>query len=152
MESPENNDLRSKWKSHIDALLKQRAEIDRRIMGYQTMIRGLDYVGADEESDWTVVPEPLPPGMENLHSAGLTDAIRLVLSNATRLLMPREIRDRLLQYEYKRLPESNPMAAVHGVIRRLVEAGEVESGKIDSSRTGYRILSAVERAVKTGLR
>jgi hypothetical protein len=147
----ETKELRAKWNAEIQALLKQRVEIDNRIMGFQTMIRGLDYIEKGQSPNWKG-PVPLPPGMENLHSAGLTDAVRLVLSHSDGPLLPRQIRDRLVMYSYDQLPKVNPMAAIHGVLRRLVDTGEIEAKKVDSSKTAYRILSAVERAVSTTLK
>jgi hypothetical protein len=152
MQSPEITALRKKWTSEIDALLAQRSDIDSKIMGFQTMIKGLDYMEKGGTPNWKMEPIPLPPGMDKLHSVGLTEAIRLVLSHSDSPLMARQVRDRLVMHDYKQLPDSNPMAAVHGVLRRLVAAEEVEPIRIDSKRTGYRMLNAVEQAVRGATR
>jgi hypothetical protein len=56
---------------------------------------------------------------------GLTDAVRLVYRNAGVPLSPVEARDRLETIGLDLSIYSNPMSAIHTVLRRLNEAGEL---------------------------
>ena len=65
---------------------------------------------------------------------GLTDAVRVVLRAAAHPMTPTEIRDRLEGIGFDLTKYTNPLAAVHTVIKRLNESKEVlfvelESGK-----------------------
>ena len=56
---------------------------------------------------------------------GLTDACRLVYRNAGVPMSPTEVRDRLRSIGVDLSVYSNEMAAIHTVIKRLNEAGEL---------------------------
>lgn len=58
---------------------------------------------------------------------GLTDACRLVYRNAGIPLSPLEVRDRLRSIGVDLDIYSNEMAAIHTVLRRLHEAGELRA-------------------------
>jgi len=58
---------------------------------------------------------------------GLTDACRLVYRNAGIPLAPTEVRDRLRAIGFDLDVYSNEMAAIHTVLRRLNEAGELRA-------------------------
>jgi hypothetical protein len=145
MEPKEIAELREKWQAEINGLVKMKATIDNKIMGLQTMIKGLDYMehGAPT-SQAELDPLPLPPELSDLHSMGLTPAVRAILTEAARPLTPVQIRDRLNAYGYDKLPLGNPMAAIHGVLRRLLDMGEVKKVMIDL-RKAYRPLTMQER-------
>ena len=57
---------------------------------------------------------------------GLTDACRLVYRNAGVPLSPTELRDRLRSIGVDLSVYSNEMAAIHTVVKRLNEAGELK--------------------------
>ena len=57
---------------------------------------------------------------------GLTDACRLIYRNAGLPLSPTEVRDRLRSIGVDLSIYSNEMAAIHTVIKRLNEAGELK--------------------------
>jgi hypothetical protein len=145
MEQKEIAELREKWQAEISGLVKLKSTIDSKIMGLQTMIKGLDYMehGAPT-SQTTLDPLPLPPELADLHSMGLTPAVRAILTEAARPLTPMQIRDRLAAYGYDKLPPGNPMAAIHGVLRRLLDMGEAKKVMIDL-RKAYRPLTVSER-------
>ena len=68
-----------------------------------------------------VTEEPMP------FDGNLADAIRALLSRSKNSYKPVEVRDavRTLGYTFKE--DSNQMAAVHGVLKRLVESGDVKT-------------------------
>lgn len=149
MEPYEIKALRDQWEAEVQAFLEQRRQIDSKILGLKTMIKGLDYMAAvppeTPQKDWKLEPLPLPAGLEKLHSSGPTEAIRLILSDSVESLTARQIRDRLLAYGYDKLPDENPMAAVHGVLRRLVVTGDVVDSEGAGGKTSYRILSDLDK-------
>jgi hypothetical protein len=70
---------------------------------------------------------------------GLTDACRMVLANAATPLTPTAIRDRLDAVGVDLSRYSNPLAAIHTVLKRLVEAGELHAEDADeANRTVYQ--------------
>jgi hypothetical protein len=56
---------------------------------------------------------------------GLTDACRLVLRNVAAPLTPTEVRDRLQSIGFDLSKYANELAAIHTVLKRLRESGEV---------------------------
>jgi hypothetical protein len=56
---------------------------------------------------------------------GLTDACRVVLRNANVPLSPTEVRDRLEAIGFDLSRYSNELAAIHTILRRLNESGEI---------------------------
>ena len=70
---------------------------------------------------------------------GLTDACRMVLRNAGASLTPTAVRDRLQAVGMDLGHYANPLAAIHTVLKRLVEAGEVHAEEADeANRSVYR--------------
>jgi hypothetical protein len=68
---------------------------------------------------------------------GLTDACRLVYRNARVPLAPTEVRDRLASIGFDLSVYSNEMAAIHTVLKRLHESGELKSIAAPAPATGY---------------
>jgi hypothetical protein len=56
---------------------------------------------------------------------GLTDAVRLVVRGASLPMTPVEIRDRLIAIGIEMSKYTNELAAVHTILKRLNDAGEV---------------------------
>ena len=56
---------------------------------------------------------------------GLTDACRVVLKGARRAMTPTDVRDRLDAIGFDLSKYTNSLAAIHTVLKRLHEAGEV---------------------------
>jgi hypothetical protein len=131
----EPQELRAQWEADLKKLTAEKSIIEAKILGLQTMIKGLDYMEGIKVTNFKLDPLPLPPGLENLHSMGLTDAIRAVVTEAMEPLAPKQVRDRLLAYDYKRLPTDNPMAAIHGVLRRLDLTGALKMEKVGKKNT-----------------
>jgi hypothetical protein len=70
--------------------------------------------------------------------AGFTDSIREVFRTTyPKGLTPIQLRHRLVSIGFDLDAQSNPMASIHSVIRRLLTAGEIEpNGDVDMG--GYR--------------
>jgi Tfp pilus assembly protein PilN len=64
-------------------------------------------------------------GLTPTHPMGLTDACRLVYRNSGVPLSPTDVRDRLRAMGVDLSVYSNEMAAIHTVIKRLNEGGEL---------------------------
>jgi hypothetical protein len=64
---------------------------------------------------------------------GLTDACKTSLRCAAAPMTPIEVRDRLRSTGFDITRYSNPLAAIHTVLRRLTEAGDVR--RIPASRS-----------------
>jgi hypothetical protein len=66
-------------------------------------------------------------GLEPTVPFGLTDACRLVYRNAGVPLSPLEVRERLRAIGFDLANYSNDMAAIHTVLKRLNESGELRA-------------------------
>jgi hypothetical protein len=64
-------------------------------------------------------------GFESTVQWGLTDACRIVLKAARRAMTPTEVRDRLEAIGFDLTKYTNSLAAIHTVLRRLHDGGEV---------------------------
>jgi hypothetical protein len=66
-------------------------------------------------------------GLEPTIPLGLTDACRLVYRNAGIPLSPTDVRERLRAIGFELSNYSNEMAAIHTVLRRLNDSGELRA-------------------------
>lgn len=71
----------------------------------------------------------------------LVDAVRAVLTRnaGVRSLAPMDVRDEVkaLGYDFSKLKHGNEMAAVHGVLKRLVDSGVARPKKMRDGSTRY---------------
>lgn len=68
----------------------------------------------------------------------LADACRLVLSQTRRFMTPIEIRDILEASKYDLTQHPNPLASIHGILKRFEESGEVATVAM-GNKASYRI-------------
>ena len=68
---------------------------------------------------------------------GLTDACRVVLKGFGRPMAPIEVRDRLLAIGFDLSKYANGLAAIHTVLKRLTDAGELRSVALDGGKVFY---------------
>lgn len=73
----------------------------------------------------------------NAAEIGLTDACREVLRKTEQSTTPRRIKEMLEHAGYNTGQHLNPLASIHGVLKRLVESGEVERME-NNDKTFYR--------------
>lgn len=143
------NKMRSEAKKELQKLVQERAMLDRKIVGLEQTIKGLDAVCSTDTDPalekHSLDPLPLPPELNGLLSLGLTDAVRKLFENSgVMLLTPVSIRDQLVMYGYN-LPQDNPVAAIHAVFRRLEESYEIIDTLAEDGKKGYRWQNPLER-------
>jgi hypothetical protein len=68
---------------------------------------------------------------------GLTDACRLIVRGAGLPVTPTEIRDRLHAFGFDLSKYSNELAAIHTILKRLNEAGELRFVAKGAAKPAY---------------
>jgi hypothetical protein len=131
-------------KSDYDKLLKERERIDAQLIETRDVILSLSKM-CEGESERVVLPPDVQaasdPRLSKLQEYGLTDAVRIVLQSSIGPTTATEIRDRLLFYKYDLSKYSNQMAAIHGVLVRLLQMKVItsqESKGGPAPKTWYR--------------
>lgn len=115
----------------LQRLLEQRRQLDRQISGLRVAVNGLNATIKTQRnkyelrSKYEFDPTPLDPEYEGIREMGLTDAVRRVLEHAIEGMTPKDVRAKLHDLDYKKLPASNALAALHGIFTRLEKAGEI---------------------------
>lgn len=121
-----------------DKLLKEARELDKYrealefyIHHVEQSIHGLCVLLGEDE---------LATDEDKLHLAGLplADACRKIMEATNRFMTPIRVRNGLRLAKYSLKEHKNPLAAIHGVLKRFEESGEAESLKI-AGKTGYRL-------------
>jgi hypothetical protein len=114
-----------------EALGQQRREIDNRLAQLAQTIGTLNRLcGFTPNVFW-----------------GLTDACRVVLKGAGHPMTPIEVRDRLEAIGFDLSKYSSSLAAIHTVLKRLGEAGEVKFRELDSGKFAYEWQQAAKALV-----
>lgn len=67
-----------------------------------------------------------------LTPSGLTDACRSVLSANPTPMHPKQVRDALIEYGYPIDRHVNPLASVHGILKRLKQSGFANTIEADN--------------------
>jgi len=75
--------------------------------------------------------------VEGVTDVRLTDACREVMRAGPTYRTARGVRDVLVSSGYDLAQHKNPLASIHGVLKRLAESGEIEETEINGS-TRYR--------------
>jgi hypothetical protein len=120
-------------------LMVQKAKIDARITRLRETIIALMRLARDADED-----DALPMGAVQLAEAGLTDSIRDVLKelkqkHPQKYHSPTDIRDELSMKGFPLAKYKSEMAAIHNVLARLQDLGEVETGVgMQNKKTYYR--------------
>jgi hypothetical protein len=94
-------------------------------------------------------PMPLPSRLAGLRELGLTDAVRKIIESSIEPVNARQIRDQLLALDYRKLPKTNPLAAIHAVITRLQKGGEIQEVKGYDNKPAYEWLSQIADLVES---
>jgi hypothetical protein len=106
-------------------LQRERANLDMKIESVAMIVKGLEEIyGAEED-------------LKSLSDSGLANACREVLKSYFTFMQPLEVRDRLIQRGFDLSRYSNPVAAIHTVLKRFVEKGEAEP-QSKGAKTLYR--------------
>ena len=78
---------------------------------------------------------------------GLTEACKTSLRCAAAPMTPLEVRDRLQATGFDTTRYSNPLAAIHTVLRRLTESGEVRRRTSRSKGATYEFVTPPKRLI-----
>lgn len=146
------NKMRSEAQKELQSLIQERGALDRKIVGLEQTIKGLDAVCRTDTDPAlekrSLDPLPLPPELAGLLSLGLTDAVRKLFQNSgVMLLTPVSVRDQLAMYGYE-LTQDNPVAAIHAVFRRLEESMEIhQATAAEDEKKGYSWTHPLARAL-----
>lgn len=116
----------------LDALDFERAEITQQILQLEQAITGM--IPLTSERPLEKLNAIL---IENATEYGLADACREVLKKNDRYMTPIEIRDTLSASGFDLTNYSNPLASIHGVLKRLVESGDAEKHESEAG-TRYK--------------
>lgn len=121
--------------TRLNALDGERAELQEEMKRLREAINAIAPLAsehpADELNKFLTEFTPEPDG-------GLADAIRQVLLSAQRYMTAIEIRDVLEASQYDLSQHSNPLASIHGVLKRFEESDEAQTVPV-GSKTAYRI-------------
>jgi len=118
-------------RNELEVLLKQRQEIDKRIMALQ---RTVDALIAVCEEEGVELPADLLQDVELPASAtGFTDAVRNVLKESGLPMGPTAIRDGLIRRGIDMTKYSNPMVVVHNTLKRLCTQGDIQRTPVGES-------------------
>ncbi|MDQ2975900.1 MAG: hypothetical protein M3R69_10895 [Acidobacteriota bacterium] len=120
--------------AELENIEQRRDEIDSRVADVKKGVLALGSLCG--EQPWVKYPD-LFPDMSLFASAGLTPSIRTILSRPPAdWVTPVGVRDALKDVGYQG-KSTNVLPSVHTVLKRLVDAGEVESDSREG-RTWYR--------------
>ena len=126
-----------------------RAALDAALREYETLLQQK----ADLDSRLAQVAESVGTltrlcGYTPTVAYGLTDACKTSLRCAGVPMTPLEVRDRLQSTGFDINRYSNPLAAIHTVLRRLTEAGELRR-RVSRSKGVTYVFRAPERPAIT---
>jgi len=118
-------------------LLRQRAEVMKRIGTVKQTIAGLANLFGDEVLNDELLE--LMDRKSNGRQPGFTKACRMILMEAGRAMSARDVCD----YFHQKMPSvlarhKDPMASVTTVLNRLVEYGEAQAVLLSSGRRAWR--------------
>lgn len=108
--------------SELDELLGQQEQIARRIAQLRQTVGSLSPLVVGSENA-KAVGDATP----YLDKSGLTDVVRDVLRASDKPLRPLQVKEGLERIGFDLTVYKNAMAAVHTVLKRLVENGEAKS-------------------------
>jgi hypothetical protein len=119
----------------LDRLLSARIDLETQIAKQKKRVAALHELAETDED---------APAITGLVE-GITDAVRTVFRAAEKPLNPAEVRSRVEALGLP--PQKNLLASIHTVIKRLLEAGEIEGTGDPAFGGGYR-QTARERFVQ----
>lgn len=117
-----------------DALDAEREEVNLEIVQLEQVVTNLSPLINENPLD--KLPSVL---IRNVNDLSLADACREVLKQANKHMTPIEIRNTLEIVGYNLKQHSNPLASIHGVLKRMADSGEVEQLTHDVLGTMYRL-------------
>ena len=101
----------------MERLVEKRKSIDERISRLKLTISGLE----------AIAEPPIAPAKRLSENEGLTKTIQTVFAlTRGQKLLPAEIRDKCEELGYKWKTADNALQAIHAVLKRLLEKGEIK--------------------------
>lgn len=119
----------------LDALDTERAELVEEMQRLERVMESVRPLTASHPLDeinrflHEFTPDP---------ESSLADACRSILVIADRYMTPMEIRDVLEASNYDLNQHPNPLASIHGILKRFEESGEVSNVSL-GNKASYRI-------------
>jgi len=130
------HERREACRTKLNALDAERAEYAAEIMQLELLINHLTPFTTEHPMD--ELDRFLEEFVPDADSGGLADACRKVLSNAKRYMTPVEIRDVLEASKYDLTQHNNPLASIHGILKRFEESGEAWTLP-NGNKTSYKL-------------
>ncbi|HLL74820.1 MAG TPA: hypothetical protein VK421_06105 [Pyrinomonadaceae bacterium] len=121
----------SELRARRDELDAEREEVNLEIVQLEQVVTNLSPLVAERAQSPLIysLMSPLP--------TNLADACREVLRQVKKYMTPIEIRNTLAASGYDLSQHNNPLASIHGILKRLAESGEVEALTHDLKGTMY---------------
>lgn len=123
-----------------DRLQREVSALDAEVVQLEQLVQSLQSLTTEEPQDDAIRVE----GVADLE---LADAIREVLNQSASYRTPRGIRDSLKISGYDLDQHPNPLASIHGVVKRLVASGEAIATKVKGA--DYYRLRSEPSGIKT---
>jgi hypothetical protein len=121
-----------KLRSELSAALRQRTEIDDRIINLQQSIQGIEALTDNKDHSSGLA---VPTAKVNADEAGITEAIRGIIRDAMMPIKPPGIRDALIGEGFDPKDYSNILTVIHNTLNRLEHQGEIRKMKLPAG--GY---------------
>jgi hypothetical protein len=121
-------------RAELDA---ERKEVDVQIMQLEKAIESLSPLTNEDPAE-VIIADYNRRFAEGLRNLGLADACRAVLQSNGMFMTPTAIRDTLETQGFPLEQYSNPLASIHGILKRFEDSGEV-IGVAIGNKTAYRI-------------
>ena len=115
-----------------DALDAQLEQLSREILQLEKVVASLEPLTSN-----TTTYSRAGIEVEGIEQMGLADACREILKQKVEYRTARGVRDSLAASGYDLEQHSNPLASIHGVLKRLAESGDVEELESEG-KTRYR--------------
>jgi hypothetical protein len=116
----------------LATLTRERLAIERRMSDVERSLRSILALHDDDEV------MPYMEALDNiLQPEGFTDAVRKVMRNTFNWLTPAQVKQKLPAAGFSVEEYSNPLASVHTILKRLHNAGELES-QVREGKTVYK--------------
>jgi hypothetical protein len=115
-----------------DARDAELEQLNQEIMRFEQLLASVNPLTSDG-----IVMCGAGTVVEGIEELGLANACREILKANEQYRTARGIRDSLAVSGYNLEQHSNPLASIHGVLKRLAESGEVEQREAEG-KTRYR--------------
>jgi hypothetical protein len=129
----------------LERLLTQKDGLERRVSDLKTALPLLAKLARPSKQEQAAMAELI--GAAETGSISLTRAVRLALAMAQKPLTTVEIRDRLVERGFEFSCYSNPMAAIHSAVNRMMAVAEITAATGEGERPAYSAVKGVVRAI-----